>query len=275
MPLAQIDLRNRFLRLTALACAAVLSASAADNQLTAQEKAAGWRLLFDGKTYAGWEDPTKKSPPDNGFTIEDGCLKSLPHQTLNQDLFANGLYGDFELEFDWKISPGGNSGIKYRIQDRLMLNDEKSGQKFEDRVNASIKDPRKDRPAKGQEYVIGFEYQVLDNEKNPDARRGTNHQAGALYDMISPSKDATKPVGEFNHSRLVVKGDAVEHWLNGVKVVDGSLNDPGVAKGSAARWGTESKVYELLVKHPKKECQLSIQNHGSDAWFKNLKIRKL
>jgi hypothetical protein len=263
------------LRITVLACASVLAAAAADNQLTAQEKSAGWRLMFDGKTFAGWEDPTKKVPPDNGFTIEDGCLKSLPHQTLNQDLFTKALYGDFEMEFDWKISPGGNSGVKYRIQDRVMLDDDKPGQKFEDRVNASMKNRRKDRPAKGQEYVIGFEYQVLDNEKNPDARRGTNHQAGALYDMLSPSKDATKPVGEFNHSRLVVKGDAVEHWLNGVKVVDGSLNAPEVAKGSAARWGTDSQVYELLVKHPKKQCQLSIQNHGSYAWFKNLKIRKL
>lgn len=263
------------LRITALAFAAVLAASAADNQLTAKEKAAGWRLLFDGKTYAGWEDPTKKVPPDNGFTIEDGCIRSLPHQTLNRDLFTKSLYGDFEMDLDWKISPGGNSGLKYRIQRRVMLADEQPGQKFEDRVNASMKNPRKDRPAKGQEYVIGFEYQMLDNAKNPDALRGANHQAGALYDMLEPLKDATKPVGEFNHSRLVVKGDAVEHWLNGVKVVDGSLNAPEVAKGTGARWGTDSQVYELLVKHPKKECQISIQNHASDAWFKNIKIRKL
>ncbi len=93
--------------------------------------------------------------------------------------------------------------------------------------------------------------------------------------MISPAKDATKPVGEFNHSRLLVKGDHVEHWLNGEKVVDGSLKDPGVAKGSAARWGTESPVYDLLVNQPRKMCQISVQNHDSDAWFKNIKIRKL
>ena len=257
-----------------LGCALALTAAAADNQLTAQEKAAGWKLMFDGKTFAGWEDPAKKVPPDDGFTIEDGCIKSLPHQTFNQDLFTEALYGDFEMEFDWKISPAGNTGIKYRIQDRVILVDEKPRQKFEDRVNESMRNRRKDRPAKGQEYVIGFEYQVLDNAKNPDAFRGTNHQAGALYDMLSPLKDATKPVGEFNHSRLVVKGDAIQHWLNGVKVVDGSLNAPEVAKGSAARWGTDSQLYELLVKHPKKECQISVQNHGSDAWFKNIKIRK-
>jgi len=263
------------LRIAALGCVAALAGHTADNQLTAKEKAAGWRLLFDGKSYKNWEDPTKKSPPSNAFTIEDGCIKSLPHASIDEDLFTKEKFTDFELEFDWKISPGGNSGIKYRIQDRVMLADEVKGQKFEDRVNASMKNRRADRPAKGQDYVIGFEYQVLDNEKNPDARRGTNHQAGALYDMISPAKDATKPVGEFNHSRLVVKGDHVEHWLNSEKVVDGSLKDAGVAKGSAARWGTESPVYDLLVNQPRKECQISVQNHNSDAWFKNIKIRKL
>ncbi len=261
--------------IAALACAAALVAPAADNQLSAQEKAAGWRLLFDGKTYANWEDPTKKSPPSNSFAIEAGCLKSLPHANIDEDLFTKATFRDFELEFDWKISPAGNSGVKYRIQKRIMLADEVKGQKFEDRVNASMKNPRTDRPAKGQEYVIGFEYQVLDNEKNPDARRGANHQAGALYDMIPPTKDATRPVGEFNHSRLVVKGDHVEQWLNGDKVVDGTLKDPGVAKGTAARWGIESPVYSLLVNQPRKECQISLQNHNSDAWFKNIKIRPL
>jgi len=250
-------------------------ARAADNELSAKEKAAGWKLLFDGKTFNGWEDPAAKSPPGDSFVIDDGCLKSVPRPRIEEDLFTKALYRNFELVFDWKISPGGNSGVKYRIQDRVMLIDEVRAVKFEDRANASMKNRRTDRPAKGQEYVIGFEYQVLDNEKNPDARKGANHQAGALYDMISPVKDATLPVGEFNHSRLLVKGDHVEHWLNGVKVVDGSLNDPGVAKGTGERWGTGSPVYELLVKHPKRDCQISLQNHSSDAWFKNIKIRKL
>jgi hypothetical protein len=250
-------------------------AAAADNQLTPQEKKEGWKLLFDGKTFNGWEDPAKRTPPGDSFVIEEGCLKSVRRPQMTEDLFTAQKYTDFELVFDWKIAPGGNSGVKYRIQDRVILADEVKGQKFEDRANASLKNRRMDRPAKGQEYVIGFEYQVLDNEKNPDARRGANHQAGALYDMISPAKDATLPVGQFNHSRLIVKGDHIEHWLNGEKVVDGSLNDPGVANGTAARWGETSLVYELLVKHPKRECQISLQNHESEAWFKNIKIRKL
>ena len=247
---------------------------AADNQLTAGEKAAGWQLMFDGKSFAGWEDPARKSPPGDSFVIEDGCLKAVAHPRIVEDLFARDTYSDFELDFDWKISPGGNSGIKYRIQDRVFLLD-RPGMKFEDRVNLTLKDRPKGRPEHGQEYVIGFEYQLLDNAGNPDGRVGPIHQAGALYDMFPPSRDATRPVGEWNHSRLVARAGHVEHWLNGVKVVDARLDAPEVARGTDARWGAGSPVYERLVKHPRKFCQISLQNHDTEAWFRNLKIRRL
>jgi 3-keto-disaccharide hydrolase len=265
-------------RVQALIAAALMFASgapAADNQLTAQEKAAGWKLLFDGRTYTGWEDPTKKSPPGDSFTIEDGCLKATSHPKINEDLFTQETFTDFELQFDWKISPRGNSGVKYRIQDRVWLLDEKPP-KFEDQVNAALKNRRTDRIAKNQEYVIGFEYQMTDNAANPDAtRNGGLHQTAALYDMFAPSKDATRPVGEFNHSRLVVKGDHVEHWLNGEKVVDASLKAPEIAQASEKRWGRESPVYHMLVDQPRKSCQISLQNHNDVAWFKNIRIKKL
>src|SRR5689334_13490074 len=105
------------MRMRALTCVVLAAgcARAADNQLTAAEKMAGWQLLFDGKTYAGWEDPTKKSPPATSFTIEDGCLKSTSHPPIEEDLFTKDTFSDFELEFDWRISPAGNSGVKYRI----------------------------------------------------------------------------------------------------------------------------------------------------------------
>jgi hypothetical protein len=260
----------------ALACALLIlaGARAADNQLTAQEKAAGWRLLFDGKTFANWEDPTKKSPPGDSFGIEDGCLKATAHPRITEDLFTIDAFGDFELEFDWKIAPAGNSGIKYRIQDRVFLGAPEL-RKFEDWVNASLKNRPAGRPASGQDYVIGFEYQLLDNALNPDARNGATHRAGALYDVFAPSRDATGPVGEFNHSRLLVRGSHVEHWLNGAKVVDGSLAAPEVAQGAARRWGAGSPVYELLVKQPRKACPISLQNHDSEAWFRNIKLRAI
>jgi hypothetical protein len=268
---------SNLMRLGAFACAILLSGSvqAADNQLTAAEKSAGWKLLFDGKTYRGWEDPTKKSPPGDSFTIEDGCLKSTSHPRIVEDLFTKTTYANFELQLDWKISPGGNSGVKYRIQDRVFLLDEPKP-KFEDKVNAALENRRKDRPAKDQEYVIGFEYQITDNTANSDAKRnGPLHQTAALYDMFAASKDVARPVGEFNHLRLVVKGDRIEHWLNGEKVVDASLKAPEVAEAVAKRWGKSSPVYNLLVNQPRQRCQISLQNHDDVAWFKNIKIRRL
>jgi Domain of Unknown Function (DUF1080) len=256
-----------------ICCPATLG-FAADNQLSPAEKAAGWKLLFDGKSYANWEDPTKKSPPGDSFVIEDGCLKAVAHPRIVEDLFTKELFTDFELEWDWKISHAGNSGVKYRIQDHLFLADQKTP-RFEDLVQLSF-EPRLARRAKGQDYVIGFEYQMVDNSSNPDATRGgALHQAGALYDVQAPSKDATKPAGEFNHSRLVVRGDHVEHWMNGEKVVDASLKSPQVATAMAKRWGKGSHVAELLTNQPRQRCPISLQNHDDEAWFQNVKVREL
>ncbi len=253
---------------------AAVSMAAAENRLTPEEKAAGWRLLFDGSTYAGWEEQSRKSPPGDSFTIEDGCLKAVPHPRITEDLFTTDVFADFELVFDWKISLGGNSGVKFRIQDRVFLPDGKG--KFEDRVNAALRGPKPARAAKGQEYVIGFEYQLTDNARNSDAaRNGPTHQAGALYDIAAPLKDATKPVGEFNQSRLVARRDQVELWLNGEKVVTANLKSAAVSASMAKRWGQGAPVSDLLVKQPRTRCQISLQNHGDAAWFKNIKIRPL
>jgi hypothetical protein len=248
---------------------------AADNQLTPAEQKAGWILLFDGKTFEHWDDLTKKTPLGDSFVIEDGCLKSTSHPRITEDLFSADTYADFELVWDWKISPKGNSGLKYRIQDHVFLPDQRAP-RFEDNVNAALKNRRADRPAKDQDYVIGFEYQMTDNAANSDAlRNGKLHQTAALYDIFPASKDVTRPVGEFNHSRLVVRGDRVEHWLNGEKVVDASLKAPEVAASMARRWAEGSPVYDLLVQQPVKECHISLQNHDDVAWFKTIKIRRL
>jgi hypothetical protein len=249
-----------------------LAASAILPVLTAAEKDAGWQLLFDGRSFDGWENPADKHPPADAWAIEDGCLKSVAKPRIIEDLFTKAKFRDFELTFDWKVAPGSNSGVKYRIQDRVMLAEGKF-KKFEDSVDYSIAHRRTDRPAKGQEYVIGFEYQVIDNSGHADARRGPKYQAGALYDLIGPAKDVTKPIGEFNQARLVVRGNHIEHWLNGVKVVDADLAE--AAKGGAHRWGAESPVYKLMAEQPRKECPISLQNHNDPAWFRNIKIRRL
>jgi len=263
-------------RIGALACAVLTlyAAPPADNELTPQEKTAGWQLLFDGRSYAGWEDPGRKSPPGDSFTIDHGCLKATSHARITEDLFTLDTFGDFELAFDWKISPAGNSGVKYRIQDRVILRDGFTG-KFEDLVALSMRDRRRDRPAQGQEYVVGSEYQITDNQHNPDARRGPLYQSAALYGVFPALRDVTRPVGEFNQARLVVRGKHIEHWLNGEEVLDGALDAPEVAASMAQRWGADSAVYHLLVDQPQARCRISLQNHGDEAWFKNVKIRRL
>ena len=248
--------------------------SAQDNQLTSAEKSAGWKLLFNGKDMTGWDDPRQKTPPGDAWTLEDGCLKAHARARITEDLFTQENFGDFELVFDWRISPGGNSGVKYRIQDHVFLHDGWKG-RFENLVNLSLQDRRPDRPAKGQDYVIGFEYQILDNARNSDARAGLSHTAGALYDMVPPERDATLPVGEFNHSRIVVSGTHVEQWLNNVKVVDADLDAQEVKDHVAKRWTANSPVYNLLAGQPRHNCPISLQNHGDEVWFRNIKIRAL
>jgi DUF1680 family protein len=242
------------------------------NSLTEEEKSAGWKLLFDGRTFDGWENPALKSPPGDAWTIEEGCLKATAKPKMIEDLFTTETFTDFEMVWDWKLARGSNSGVKYRIQDRVMLVSGKF-KRFEDSVQESILHRRQDRPVKGQEYVVGFEYQMIDNAVHADARRGPKYQAGALYDLVGPTQDVTRPIGEFNHSRLVVKGNHAEHWLNGVKVVDVDLAE--AAKASDKRWGADSEVYRLLTTQPRGECQISLQNHNDPAWFRNIKLRRL
>lgn len=233
-----------------------------------------WVALFDGKTMAGWDDPRQKTPPGDAWTIDDGCLKANRGPRITEDLFSKDVFRDFELAFEWKVAPGANSGVKYRIQDHVFLAHHPTPH-FEDLVNFSMLNRPAERPDHGQEYVVGFEYQLLDNARNSDARAGATHQAGALYDIEGPTRDATRPVGEFNESRLIVKGNHVEHWMNGVKVVEADLDSPLAAERIARRWGKGTPVTEALTKQPRKDCPISLQNHGGDTWFRNIRIRRL
>lgn len=256
----------------ALALAAC-AAAAEHNRLTPQEQAAGWQLLFDGRTMNGWVDPAGKSPPGDAFTVEDGCIKVRAKPRIHEELFTTAVFGDFELAFDWRISPRGNSGVKYRIQDNVFLLHEKV-KRFEDLVELSLK-RRPPRGERGQDYVIGFEYQVIDNRGHRDALRGARQQAGALYNLVGPPEDVARQPGEWNQGRIVLRGDHVEHWLNGRKVVDVMLDAPEIAAGLARRWGEGTRVYELLTRQPRRQCPISLQNHNDEAWFRNIKIRPL
>lgn len=256
---------------------AVMAAAQQPNTLAPQEKSAGWTLLFDGKTMRGWDDPRVKNPPGDAWTIEDNCLKAVAHPRITEDLFTNQTYRDFELSWEWRISPAGNSGLKYRIQDHLFIvpRDAANHEQFEAQVERTFGNPVKQRPERGQDYVIGFEYQMTDDSANSDAKSSTKHSAGALYDMVGPSTNATRPVGEFNQSRIVLRGNHVEHWMNGVKIVDATLDSPAAQEGIKTRWSVAPHVAKLLLEQPKHDCPISLQNHGNDCWFRSIKIRVL
>jgi hypothetical protein len=259
---------------------AAFAATAADNVLTTEERSAGWVLLFDGQTMRGWRDPAKENPPGDSWAIEDGCLKTRPRPRISEDLISESSYGDFELAFDWRISPGGNSGVKYHIQRLVFMDNTKvRARRFEAMVAGELSNPVSDRTrlaadATAQEYSIAFEMQLLDDDRHPDAKNGPRFRTGALYGMLPPLTTAAKQPGEWNTGRLIVKGTHVEHWINGVKVLDSSLTDDGVREGATKRWGEYPEVLKLFT-DPKPSGLISLQHHGDQVWFRNVKIRKL
>jgi hypothetical protein len=206
------------------------------NTLTAAEKAAGWKLLFDGKTITGWRGFRTPTPP-TGWKAVDGLLV---RQSGGGDLMTVDQYGDFELSLDWKIPPGGNSGVMFRI----------SGEGDET-------------------WHSGPEMQILDNTLHKDGANPLT-SAGSNYAVHPPVRDVTKPVGEWNTARLVVKGAHVEHWLNGVKVVDYELWTPDWDKRVQT-----SKFGKIPPYGRAKRGHIAIQDHGDVVSFRNIKIRPL
>ena len=189
------------------------------NQLTAAERAAGWRLLFDGRTTNGWLEITGKPFPANSWTIENGCLKAIPRKDGFQDIRTVDTFREFELEFDWMLKADGNSGVKYLVQ------------KVDEWVN------KEGRQARAR----GLEYQLADN-RNADAASDPSRVAGSLYSVIAPVPKIAPRIAEFNHSRLVVRGGTVEHWLNGTRVVRFEIAAPEVQKHLRELRGADAAI---------------------------------
>lgn len=259
-----------------------LLAAQAPNQLTPAEAKAGWKLLFDGKSFNGWRQ-AGGSNDFPGWNIDSGTIHSLSRPPLREDLFTTGEYGDFELVFEWRVAPKANSGVKYRIQDSFLVDEEQitpRPRRFELQVEyeAVHRQARREkvRPGSGaQEYPIAFEYQVIDDAGHPDSARNLTSRAGALYRMAAPSKPMARPVGEWNQARIVVRGVHAEHWLNGEKVVDTDLTSPEVRANIHERWKDSPTVLKLLTEIPKRRTPIAIQHHNDEAWYRNIKIRPL
>jgi hypothetical protein len=266
------------MRLVLLLAISVLAIPAAENTLTPGEKKAGWELLFDGSSFDHWRDPSKETPPGDSWAIEDGCLTTLPKPHIGEDLISAKSYGDFELRFDWRVSEGANTGLKYRLQRTVFL-DPSVKRPFESIVEEQIRHPSVVRSqlapdARRQEYTVAFEMQLIDDLRHPDAKKDENHVTGALYSMLAPVKHPANPAGEWNTSRLVLKGNHFEHWINGEKVLSGSLDDAAGLENLRRRWVNGPSVYEILA-HAKRSGQLSLQHHGDKVWFRNIRIREM
>lgn len=227
---------------------------ATSNTLTGAEKEEGWELLFDGKTLEGWRGFGLDKAPD-GWIVEDGTIKILPktdwprqadgQPILGADLITVETYKDFELVWDWKIGNGGNSGIKYNVSEELSLS----------------------YPPKG--CALGFEYQMMDDTGL--SGRSLDNSTGALYDLVPPSGDKLlKPVGKFNTSRILFINNHVEHWLNGKKVLEYDMGS-----SSFDSLIQKSKFRDIPGFADKKRGHIVLQDHAEEAWFKNLKIRRM
>lgn len=251
------------------------------NQLSPEETAAGWKLLFDGKTFKRWVDPATKHPPGGSWAIEDGTIKALKNPPLPEYLLSASTYENFDLRFEWKVGSGGNSGLKYRLEDILFMDEGKYGKEpFEEKVTKELATRTSYRgklspTSKPKEYGFGFEYQLIDNAGHADAKRGPLYQAGGLYGMVAPASGADKPAGEWNQSRISIRGTRVEHWLNGVKVVEADLKGPEVKQAVEKRWKASQAVQDMFLRSTRPRWPIALQNHGDEAWFRNIKILEL
>lgn len=222
------------------------------NRLTKKERKQGWTLLFDGKSGKGWKGAFLDSFPAKGWEIKDGTLMVQPsggaESTNGGDIVTTGLYSDFELMVDFKLTEGANSGIKYFV------------------------DPAQPKPDNPRS-ALGLEFQILDDARHPDAKMGRegNRTLSSLYDLIAaPTNKPVHPIGEWNTARIVSKGRHVEHWLNGTKVLE---------------YERGSETFKELIQKSKykpipgfglgHEGRILLQDHGDRVYFRNIKLRKL
>jgi hypothetical protein len=225
--------------MAAMAGIGALQAADQPNTLTDKEKEDGWKLLFDGETTAGWHGYNRKGFPE-GWAVQDGALTRV---SPTVDLVTDEEYASFDLQFDWKIAPNGNSGLFFHVVES---------------------------PKFKETYFTGPEFQLLDNAGHPDGKNGPDRWAAANYALHAPSQNTAHPPGEWNRSRLVVNNGHVEHWLNGVKVVDYELwSDDWKARLAKSKF-TKWPDYGMA-----KAGRIALQEHGNEVAFRNIKIKVL
>ena len=212
-----------------------------------QEEEHEWQELFNGEDLQGWKAYNKDSISSQ-WKVEDGVIAFAPsaeERESSENLITEDEFENFEMSFEWKISEGGNSGVMWAVQE-----DEKYA----------------------EPYLTGPEIQVLDNQKHPDAKNGPNRTAGALYDMVPPSEDATKPAGEWNKETIYINHEENKGWveLNGTRVtefpVHGEEWEEMVKKSKFSEWEGFGA---------NRSGHIALQDHDDKVWYRNIKIKEL
>ena len=219
------------------------------NTISPSEAKDGWVLLWDGKTTNGWRGAKLSTFPEKGWKIDNGILKVMKsggaESANGGDIVTTRKYKNFILTVDFKITEGANSGVKYFVNPDMN---------------------------KGEGSAIGCEFQILDDDKHPDAKLSVkgNRKLGSLYDLIPAPVEKPFKKKEFNTDTIIVKGNHVEHWLNGVKLIEYDRNNDMwnalVAYSKYKNWPNFGNF---------EEGNILLQDHGDEVWFKNVKIKEL
>jgi len=217
------------------------------NTLTPEETESGWALLWDGQSTNGWRAIYLDKFPDSGWIIEDGLLtclgEELPDEQRGGAIVTEQHYGSFELVWEFKIRAGANSGIKYFIDESLK---------------------------RSMKHGLGLEFAILDDTNFPYDDPSAKRTCGSLYDLVKAAPGATRPIGAWNEGRIVVRGNQIEHWLNGNLVVQ-------VEKGSPLYYDlvAQSKYKNIKGWGEVARGPIMIQDEGPRTQFRNIKIRPL
>ncbi|MDG1889948.1 MAG: DUF1080 domain-containing protein [Verrucomicrobiota bacterium] len=208
------------------------------NTLSKAWREIGWRNLFNGKNTDRWRGFKKEQFPEKGWRIVNDCLTHVD-KGGGGDIITKSKYGQFDFQWEWKVAPAANSGVKYFIME------ERGG-------------------------AIGHEYQVIDDTKHPDAQRGPKWQTAAFYDVFSATNRVLQPVGSFNRSRIQVKEQEAEHWLNGIMVLSYKLGSKRVLDAVAT--SKFSRVEKFGFRH---QGHILLQDHQDEVHYRNLRIKRL
>jgi hypothetical protein len=245
--------------------------SKTNNTLTAEEKAAGWQLLFDGKNLTGWRAFTSTGIPESKWKVEDGTIHALKGEHVagdrKSDIITEKKYTDYEFSWEWKLAPRANSGIKYLVTESRPATPGPEYQMVDEQPPGAAAAAAKANDAKsGAPKGEG----KADAKKGGGMSRGLT-STGSFYEILPPAADKPlKPAGEWNVSRVVVRGKNIEHWLNGKNILSFNLDSPEVKAGIAkSKFKDEPGFGDKIAGH------LMLTHHGDEAWFRNVKIREL